>query len=570
MGKTGLLSSFELSTPVFRCGTTAIACRPQQIREAAIAASTLFLQPYTPIVSIAAPPEPRESYLAAYAEFQTVQSDFMSSAGGRLALQELRAADDAGKAELLQKLVRLDAARERLTPYRTWFRYNQMMSTLLAQLGIERVVQLHPFGADDLIATDPGYWREDDGGGGIFGAAAQLLTVDCTDVASLSRRLWDELVSDLPYPAEPLRVSADRPDDFVAALYVALRRGVPIEAVDGDPTDILDLLESTMVESDEAILVELTGDVDSLVASQYARYRSAQLVTTPRPDLSVVQEAVAQRQREVLGGERFLGGQSRFLFNRLRRVLRRRRLPRSVRSIQTAVTEQVPGEVVERVGDRRVTVFTSGLPYSLVCTASANWADKPIGHIAADATLLVLNEIVYEGRAHSRGRFALVFDPGFFRRSETPKVIESVRSFFTYPILLAGRDASLDSLVELPSRLPIELVFFNTHGSDDSIVLSHRDGDSPMELGRAKIAQWLDFSHRPIVINNSCQSWTGVGREFIRVGARGYVGTLWSIPVVPAARIGEILIAALRPAIWRSPTHWSTSTPAERNSPTSM
>jgi tetratricopeptide (TPR) repeat protein len=532
------------STTVFRCGTTAIACRPQQIREAAIAASTLFLQPYTPIVAIAAPPEPRESYLAAFAEFRNIQTDFMSRGGGRLALEELLAADGAAKKEFLRKSARLNAARERLTPYRTWLRYNHMMSTLLAQLGIERVIQLHPFGPDDLITTDPGHRHHDDDES-VFGAAAQLLTIDCTDVTSLSRRLWDRLVSDLPYPADPLRVAAHRAGDFVAALYVALRRGVPIEAVDGDPPDILDVLESTIEESDEAVLVELTGDVDSLVAAQYAGYRSAQLVITPRPDLSAVQEAVAKRQREVLGGERLLGPPSLILFNRLLRVLSRRRLPRSVRRIQTAVTEQVPSEVVERVGDRRVTVFTSGLPYPFVRTQNTNWADKPIGHIAADATLLILNEIVYEGRAHSRGRFALVFDPGFFRRSETPTVIESVRSYFTYPILLAGRDASLDSLIELPARLPVELVFFNTHGSDDSIVLSHRDADGPMELGRAQIAQWLNFSHRPIVINNSCESWTGVGREFIRVGARGYVGTLWSIPVGAAARIGETLITRI-------------------------
>jgi hypothetical protein len=77
--------------------------------------------------------------------------------------------------------------------------------------------------------------------------------------------------------------------------------------------------------------------------------------------------------------------------------------------------------------------------------------------------------------------------------------------------------------------LPIELIFFNTHGAGDAIIL---DG---LPLYNHLLVQWIDVHSYPLVINNSCLSWIGVGREFLRVGARGYIGTLWSVDAVSAA-----------------------------------
>ena len=59
--------------------------------------------------------------------------------------------------------------------------------------------------------------------------------------------------------------------------------------------------------------------------------------------------------------------------------------------------------------------------------------------------------------------------------------------------------------------LPLELVFFNTHGQDDGIVL----GDGP-PLYNYNLVQWVSFQSYPLIINNSCLSWIGVGREFLR------------------------------------------------------
>jgi tetratricopeptide (TPR) repeat protein len=55
----------------------------------------------------------------------------------------------------------------------------------------------------------------------------------------------------------------------------------------------------------------------------------------------------------------------------------------------------------------------------------------------------------------------------------------------------------------------------------------------------------LDLKSAPVIFNNSCLSWVSVGRAFLRAGARGYVGTLWSVASAEAARLAQQMLAQL-------------------------
>ncbi|MEU7531796.1 tetratricopeptide repeat protein [Saccharothrix sp. NPDC042600] len=299
------------------------------------------------------------------------------------------------------------------------------------------------------------------------------------------------------------------PGTEVRALRAALHQGRPLRIVAGAPTP-----PEPDLDTDEAVLVEDTGTAHALVAAQYAHHRGAALVTAPVPDLTDVHRVIAEEQGRVTAAARAIGDAVKgigFVEALWRYLSAGDHDPFA--ALEAVVTAQVPAEVVEAVGDRRLTAFTTGLPYSFVRTDDANWTRKPIGHVVADPTLVVLTELYGEGAAREPGAFSLVFDT-----AAPPAPTDGV-GHFTHPLVLSGADASPAALAALARDLPVELVFFNTHGDDDGIVL----GDEPLtDVPR--------LGHRPIVVNNSRRPWTEVGREFVRAGARGYIGTLWTVP----------------------------------------
>src|SRR5207302_5367167 len=154
--------------------------------------------------------------------------------------------------------------------------------------------------------------------------------------------------------------------------------------------------------------------------------------------------------------------------------------------------------------------------------AGADWPQKAIGHVAGDASLLVLTELC-RASADAAVGFSVIFDPGFFQTSETKDVLAVLGKRSSYPLVLQDAAGSSLALQLLGPSLPLDVVFFNTHGSDKGIIL--RDG----ELPAFKLQHRVALASRPFVFNNSCLSWIGVGREFVRVGARGYVGTPWAV-----------------------------------------
>ncbi|MFT7834741.1 tetratricopeptide repeat protein [Saccharothrix sp. BKS2] len=398
-------------------------------------------------------------------------------------------------------------------------RRDELVADLLAGTGVRRAVLLtdphHPGGLPfdlpehvHLPHTDP---------------------ADPTALADLTARAWALLRG-----GEPGHVLDVAPDaDPVAALFTALRAGAALRVVDGAPP--VPFAAHNPADGDEAVLVERTGDADDLVAALYAHHRGARLVVTPRPDLTEVTRVVAEEQDRVTAAAGAIGDAVKgigFVEALWRYLSTGGHDPYA--AVEAVVTAQVPAEAVAEVGDRRLTAFTTGLPYPFVRTGEANWARKPIGHVVADPALVVLTELHRAGVAREPGAFSLVFDPGVFR--DLPGTTAPL-GHHTHSIVLSGADASIAALRELTARLPVELIFFNTHDAGHGIVLGDEElpgHDLPLTL-----------PHRPVVFNNSCRSWTDLGREFTRAGARGYIGTLWAIPPNLAAGFARTVVRRL-------------------------
>ncbi|MGW4645416.1 hypothetical protein [Kitasatospora sp. NPDC004289] len=442
--------------------------------------------------------------------------------------------------------------------YLSWAKHNEMVGELLRQMGFERAVLLAEFSPEELhttrhpvfVAQAARLWsaytgeseeRPDDG---MFSAVPVRLQLRCESPEELTDAAWQLLRGPGTTPERVIEVPADDPAGSVVALFTALRTGAVLRMVDHPVAPLDELFQQCNPDSDEATLVENTADVNALLGAVYAHHRGARLVVTPQPDLTDVRSAIEERQRRITArGRRGSEDDERSALGR-----KLGRWPgfgalNPYRELERAVTAQVPPAAVSAVGPRRLTAFTTGLPYSFVRNENADWARKPIGHVAADPLLIILNELYSEGLDRAPATFSLVFDPGFFKASETRDVMEASRSI-NRPIQVSGPDdLMLDAVQTLPTDLPVELLFFNTHGTDDAIVLGE-----DLTLENWLIPQALKLRHRPVVFNNSCQSWTGVGREFVRVGARGYVGSLWSVPSAQAADFGRAVLPRIAAA----------------------
>jgi tetratricopeptide (TPR) repeat protein len=413
------------------------------------------------------------------------------------------------------------------------------------------------------------------------------------ELSDLTMLAWQTLQSDRPFPEA---VIVEKPDSasFLTRLALALDEERPLMLRhNGVPEALSPSRHGSSVENGEVVLVEDNGEAVGVLAALYARHRKAAFFVLPAPNLNLVQETIDAfnedqeaearlrllvRQTNVLSGladlseservrlKRILPSHclqdgsfqpsssdgppdvaqrrnaqepdSRGLSDLLRRYLLSDWQSEAIGRIQRAVTSHIPADTLVQVADRPVTVFTRGTPYNFVRTTFCDWTTKPIGHISADSSLVLLSEICRDESDRPPASFSLIFDPGFFATSETDDVRESLNLHFSHPIVLGRNAASAHTLGSIQS-LPLDMIFFNTHGTDKGIVF----GD--FTLDNERLVQWVLFESQPIVFNNSCLSWTGVGREFIRVGARGYVGTLWSVNARSAADFGAAAMSRI-------------------------
>ncbi|MBY8849163.1 tetratricopeptide repeat protein [Saccharothrix longispora] len=432
-------------------------------------------------------------------------------------------ADQVREAAVVLSCLPADRFTPLLTPAggESAHRHDALVAELLAAMGVRRAVFL-----DD---PDPA----------LLPGVPERVHLPCDGPVGLTAKAWELLRG-----GEPERTLDIAPDaDPITALAAALRTGAALRVTGGPedadappvPFDEHDPVDTGAADTDEAVLVERTGTAADLVAALYARHRGARLVVVPAPDLDAVRRVVAEEQERVTAAAGAIGDAVKgigFVEALWRYLSTGGHDPYA--AVEAAVTAQVPREAVEAVGERRLTAFTTGLPYPFVRTADVNWARKPVGHVVADPALVVLTELHRAGVAREPAAFGVVLDPGAF--AELPGTTAPT-GHHTHPIVRSGEDVPLDLLRVLVERLPVELLFFNSHDADDVVVLGGR------ELPERDVP--LTLRHRPIVFNNSCRPWTDLAREFTRAGARGYIGTLWTIPAGLAAGFARTVVRRL-------------------------
>ena len=179
---------------------------------------------------------------------------------------------------------------------------------------------------------------------------------------------------------------------------------------------------------------------------------------------------------------------------------------------------------------QRATVFTVGMPYTFV----DGWRDKTVGHVMSRT--LPHRSAPRDGRRPAPqppAAFTAVFDAGILRQSESPEVRRRLRHGRTYPLVLRDLAANSAALQTYTALLPVEGIFLDTLGDEGSIMFADaRRGMKPMSA--AEIGLTLDLAHAPLVFSHIAFSWLSVGAAFMSAGARGYVGTLWSVESEPA------------------------------------
>jgi tetratricopeptide (TPR) repeat protein len=560
------------SRPTYRFADTVVLCRPEQVREAAIVLSCLPGEWYPPLIVLPRSPCTEAEYTAVYTEFEAARIKQMEHIGGEIGREELF---ENGPEKFLDLVVRRQSLQIKLAPFRSWLKHNEMIADVLGQVGFSRAVFLFEPRQQDLRTSAIGLQNEKDRFSqrrNAFRLVPEETRILCfldhtaaaselgrpveahtySSLAELSRLAWEMLGSNRAAPERFTEVPEDLQNQYLPALYRALRHAAPIRPVGESGQQGLDLSsDDPSWNSDEAVLVEEGGDASSLIAATYAHYRKAPLIVTPTIDMTSVEAALAncETARERVAKLAFASEPSQpseegelakgRLARRMRRLIFGDWQAPAIRQIQDAVTSQIPARVLENVGPRRLTAFTVGVPYSFVHSGTVDWSSKPIGHLPGDASLIVLSEVYLEGAPRSPVTFNLVFDTEQFETSETQDVLESLARHFTHTILLRGENANTDALMSLGEHLPIESIYFNTHGNDQAILLDIAP------LNDFQIPQWLTLNSRPVVFNNSCLSWVGVGQEFIRVGARGYIGTLWSVSAFSAADFARTVMNRL-------------------------
>ncbi len=233
----------------------------------------------------------------------------------------------------------------------------------------------------------------------------------------------------------------------------------------------------------EAVLVEATDDAAKLVAVQYAIRQNARLCVYHAPDISEI-ECCRQSVEDRGTSDP----------------------PALLQNLESAVVAVVPERIVGEVSGLPVTAYTQGVPYHFL----PGWSNKPVGLITGDELLLTSIEL-YGQTMDDGPSFNILFDPGYFNPQETAGVLAALKSIPAYPLVLRESAASNTALIALAGA-PVDLIYFNTHGSSTSLVLPD------LVLPGYKLLHRVTFRNHPAIFNNSCQSWTGVGREFVEVG----------------------------------------------------
>ena len=470
------------SRPEYDVNDTLIVCPPHQVAEAAVVATCLPTEAFQPLIDLPAMPRDEEG------------------------------------------LMRWES---RLRRY----------ADLIQRLPLRRIVYLHPY--------DPQIWHLLDPSGEaerLFllpegteaGDLEEGQVLHYQDHRHLAELAWEHLAGrespqGLPLPREAAEF-------YPFGVLDALRKGrsLLLEEMDFVPTkeQVAEIVNQG-AGGQEVVIVEERVGLACIIGALYARYIGAHLYVNRPPELERVEAGIHQ------------------VIARVDALFDSHQWPEDgtpvVADLLSLITTQVDDYICERLRrPRRLTVFTRGMPYTFVRGQGEvlEWGQMPIGHVIAEPAMLTLREVMARAIERPPLAFSLVFDPGFFGGSEADWTTAQLAKTPTYPLLLQGTEASPENLLIYPRFLPVEELVFVTHGTEESIVLMDAQGEE-CHLREDEIRRECQFSSLPVVFNNSCISWVGVGRAFVGAGARGYVGTLWSVENEAATDIAKGAIEAM-------------------------
>jgi hypothetical protein len=408
------------------------------------------------------------------------------------------------------------------------------------------------------------------------------------DLEQLAKLAWERL-SARPY--EGAFTIPDDPRYFALGVRRALELGKPL-LPKGRAGDRVNLEQATEVANqgataDEAIVVEADGSLSSLAAALYADFRNAPLFVHPAANSQDVLRKLVDMQQKIENEELAKQsstayayiGEHKAKFVQDPKVSQEMRnlaasiavieLPRSMptpyspqvfvqmmvsyttakqqgletgyryeraswekdtQELTAIVTARVDGLVRAKMLKRqRATVFTVGMPYTFV----DGWRDKTVGLVLAEPCLTVLRHVMTGALTPPPAAFTAVFDAGVLRQVESPEVRRRLRHGRTYPLVLRDLAANAAVLQTYSALLPVEGIYLDTLGDESSIMFADaRRGMKP--LSAAEIGLTLDLAYGPLVFSHIAFSWLSVGAAFMSAGARGYVGTLWSVESEPA------------------------------------
>ncbi|MBI3272511.1 MAG: tetratricopeptide repeat protein [Planctomycetes bacterium] len=524
----------------------AVICRPTQLRQAALALSCCQRGRLVPLIVLEPPPVSEERYRQLYEQYLVARNarDDMAN--------RIRASGQPFDPVAAHKLSKAtDMAAGVLTPFRSWWKQNRQAARFLEQLHPKRLLALcrppleeahpiHPIPVSRITDT-----RSDllpstahvefvlpaTEAGGTPPAGCRVFS----SLAELATTCWALAHPGVSFPATCVPVADDQVASYLEGLHQALDAGMPL-LPDAGPGAVPVPSPTSPVAPTEAVLVEAVDEAWLLVGVLQAHARRSRLVVYPRPNRDTVDRAL-RGMRELVES----------LAERSKRSARRPKpgpvLGRALdnlhahklREIEDAVSSLVPDRVFASIGSLPLTAYTDGIPYTFARHHEFDWREKSIGHVTPDATLVVLHELTGVSSDDAVG-FHLVFDTGAFGTPETRDVVKALEFRASSTLVLRDFAATGLALIHLTQELPVDVVFFNTHGSDQGIAM--KDADLPA----FKLVQRVDLSSRPIVFNNSCLSWVSVGREFLRIGARAYVGSLWSIDSADAAKVAAVVL----------------------------
>jgi tetratricopeptide (TPR) repeat protein len=542
-----------------------VICRPDQMREAAIALAAIPDQRFVPLMVLEPAPMTLPDLLAIFRGFRTGVDKALGEFGafgpaefGRKSAQE--------QAEFFKAWAERRSQQEAMQPYRSWAKRNTMLRKALLDFGIRKAICLVNPADTDLALTNVEYEILEtslekldsakirnllDGIERVVLQPARNAEEDVRSATSRLDDLFDECrqIFGRGLPQPPVEAEEDDPAAIILGLHEARRSGRPLRIVPSKAGPVKPRTRiSGSASGGHVVAIEVQDRAQSLIASLFAAELGTTLLTIPAPDIAKTERIVhdlqtavvewAQQSRSEPVAPPSSSAENRFLelaalsaaYQKF--VYGDRRLE-LLRQLVAVVSEQIPPEFVKAVGDSALTVFGSGLPYSFVKQGAIDWVDKPIGHVIADPDLIVISERHNSEAIDPIVSFNVIIDPGFFRYSETEIVADALKARPAKSLILR-KDARIAQMLPiLIGELPLDFIFFNTHGNDQAIMLDF------YPLQNFQITQWFEFDERPLIFNNSCMSWTGVGRDFVRVGARGYVGTLWSVGANAAAELAE-------------------------------